>query len=363
MENGVKEHIKAAISTQQARIRRGKKVYSKEGHWAQASRYVTLAELYLQDADVNHSKAILLTCERAADEMDAYLREDYNVTDLLTTYVEGYKASIKVLLSYKTRDAIVLGIDLCERLGRRISAEKSDVNKNAAILEIALLNGALQSAQCAHKSAIESYELAERIMKMQIRSNDVVNANIRLARCYLQLVVEHVPLRSLEHYEAAMDCYLKAIYLYTNAICKEKKKTSIDSIFAIKHNFAEVFGQYRNARKHVIVPHRLDFGNDLPYFFKQMIDDDFDDLKRQAELLLSRGEPVTLAECVAALKTYEGALSSVLGYIERSEEKNNLLMMKKNCFALISDLLLENGEFYESKKYSDLTSNVFSGSL
>lgn len=195
-------------------------------------------------------------------------------------------------------------------------------------------------------------------MKMQIRSNDVVNANIRLAGCYLQLVVEHVPLRSLEHYEAAMDCYLKAIYLYTNAICKEKKKTSIDSIFAIKHNFAEVFGQYRNARKHVIVPHRLDFGNDFPYFFKQMIDDDFDDLKRQAELLLSRGEPVTLAECVAALIAYEGALSSVLRYIERSMEKNNLLTMKKNCFALISDLLLDKGDFYESKRYADLASSI-----
>lgn len=358
MENCAKDRIKAEISTQQARIRRGKKVYSKEGHWAQASRYVTLAELYLQDADVNHSKAILLSCERAADEMDAYLREDYNVTDLLTTYVEGYKASIKVLLSYKTRDAIVLGIDLCERLGRRISAEKSDVNKNAAILEIALLHGDLQSAKCAHESAIESYELAERIMKMQVRSNDAVNANIRLAGCYLQLVVEHVPLRSLEHYEAAMDCYFKAIYLYTNAICKEKRKISIDNIFDIKHNFAEVFGQYRNARKKVIVPRHLDFGNDFPYFFKQMIDDDFDDLKRQAKLLLSRDETVTITECVAALKTYEGALSSVLGYIERSVEKNNLLTMKKNCFSLISDLLLDKGDFYESKRYADLASSM-----
>lgn len=358
MENCVKEHIKAAISTQLARIRRGKKVYSKEGYWAQASRYVTLAELYLQDTGVNHNKAILLSCERAADAMDAYLREDYNVTDLLTTYVEGYKASIRVLLSYKTRDAIALGIDLCERLGRRISAEKSDVNKNVAILEIALLNGALQSAQCAHESAIESYELAERIMKMQIRSNDVVNANIRLAECYLQLVVEHVPLRSLEHYEATMDCYLKAICLYTNANCKEKKEISIDSIFAIKHDFADVFGQYRNASKHVIVLHRPFLGNDFPYFFKQMIDDDFDDLKKQAKTLLSRDETITITECVAALKTYEGALSSVLGYIERSEEKNKLLRMKKNCFTLISDLLLDKGDFYESKRYADLASSM-----
>ena len=148
-----------------------------------------------------------------------------------------------------------------------------------------------------------------------------------------------------------------------NAICNEKMKISVDSIFAVKHNFADVFGQFPNASKHIIVCDYCFCGNDAPQFYKQMIDSDFADLKEQAKILLSRDNTVTITECVAALKTYEGALSSVLEYIERSEEKNNLLEMKKSCFTQISDLLLENRDFYESKKYSDLASNVFSENL
>lgn len=347
----------------EAEIERGKKM-RKEHYLQQARSHIALAEIYLTDTTGKYGeKDILCACEKAVDYMDAFLRESYSVNDLLTTYVDGYKASIEVLLCVKTNDAIQLGIDLSERLGRSILAEKSDVNKNAAILEIALLQGALRSSQYDHKSAIDSYELAERIRKIQLRTNAVENADALLAECYLLLTVEHIESYSLEHYESAMDCYLKAINLYAKGICNTRIKSDIDDILSIKHVFARVFGQFPNARKHIFVDDHPFCGNDMPQICKLLIDSDFDDLKKQAKILLSRGKSITLTECVAALKTYERVLSRVLRNIECSEEENYLLKMKKNCFTLISDLLLENGDFYESKKYSDLASSTFSENI
>ena len=65
----------------EAEIERGKKM-RKEGYLQQAHTYITLAEMYLKDTSGKHGeKDIFAACEKIADYMDAYLREDYNVTD------------------------------------------------------------------------------------------------------------------------------------------------------------------------------------------------------------------------------------------------------------------------------------------
>ena len=126
-------------------IGRGRKA-RKESYLRQAHSQVALAEAYLKGTDGKHrEKDVLDACEKAIDYMDAFLREDYNVTDLLTTYVEGCKSAILVLLSVKSKTAMAKGIELCERFGGKITEEKSVEDKNDAILEIAKLLASLNA--------------------------------------------------------------------------------------------------------------------------------------------------------------------------------------------------------------------------
>lgn len=328
-----------------AKTNRGKRM-RKERYLNQAHSQIVLAEVYLKDTTGKHGeKDILYACEKAIDYMDAFLKEDYNVIDLLTTYVEGCKSAISVLLELKSQTALAKGIELCERFGNKITAEKSVEDKNDAILEIAQLLALLNAARNVHESAIEGFELVKRIQKIQFKRQKSRISRAMIAQSNLNLAAEHISTCDLNHYEKAMDCYIEAMTLFIED-CYNGKIRIIDALF-FNHSLKEAFDDsnsdcLHNARQGLV----------------SALHKDMMDFKVYISNLRNKNRALDLYECVEGLKKYSEMLDRIKE-LTGSNFKDSFFQKKNVCYLQISDLLLEMGDFYESKKYSDLAKQIF----
>lgn len=335
-------------------IGRGRKA-RKESYLRQAHSQVALAEAYLKDTKGKHrEKDVLDACEKAIDYMDAFLREDYNVTDLLTTYVEQCKAAISVLVGLNSKTLLTKGVELCERFGSKITAENSVEDKNDAILAIAQLLASLNSARCAHDSAIEYFELVKRVQGIQYRRNKSGITRAMIAQTNLSLAIEHIDKRDVEHYEKSMKYYIDAMVLFIEDCYKGKLRIE-DSLY-FDHSFKDAFdlddsfividGECNSAENPQSVLHK-EFS-----MFRSCICD-----------LRNKKRALDLQECVDGLIRYLEFLERIKELASWRFEDVFFLQKKEACYLQISNLLLEMGEFYESKRYSDLAKQLFSSNI
>ena len=70
-----------------------------------------------------------------------------------------------------------------------------------------------------------------------------------------------------------------------------------------------------------------------------------------------------LQDCVEGIKGYLEFLERIKELAGWRFEDVFFLQKKEACYMQISDLLLEMGEFYESKRYSDLAKRLFSSNI
>lgn len=338
----------------EAEIERGKKM-RKEHYLQQARSHIALAEIYMKDTSDQYDEMDILTaCEKAIDYMDAFLREDYNVTDLLTTYVEGCKAAISVLLGLKSKKVIARGIELCEKFGSKITEENSVEDKNEAILVIAQLLAALNSARAAHESAIEGFELVKRVQEIQFRRQKSGITKAMIAQSNLNLAIEHIGICDVGHYEKAMNCYIDAMILFVEDCYKGKLRIG-DSLY-FDHSFKEAFDE--ESSFNLIESLITSKENLIGALHKEMA-------KFKAYIcdLRNKYRALNLHECVEGLMKYSDTLDRIKKLAGWKFEDIFFLQKKESCYLQISDLLLELGEFYESKKYLDLAKQVFSSTI
>lgn len=331
------------------------KMAHKEGYLRDAKTQIELAETYLKDITGKYGeKDVFKACEKAIDYMDSFLQEDYNVTDLLTTYVEYCGAAISVLVSLKSKTLLTKSVELCERFGSKITEENSVEDKNDAILEIAQLLASLNSARCAHDSAIEYFELVKRVQGIQHRRNKSGITRAMIAQTNLSLAIEHIDKCDVEHYEKSMKYYIDAMVLLIEDCYKGKLRIE-DSLY-FDHSFKDAFDM-----DNLYI--EIDGKSNLEEESQSVLHKEFSMFRSYVCDLRNKKSSHDLQDCVEGLIMYLKFLERIKELAGWRFEDVFFLQKKESCYLQISDLLLEMGEFYESKRYSDLAKQLFSSNI
>lgn len=320
--------------------------------------------LVKQDNDDKENR-IIECCEKIAAEMDSFLELHYEPSELLSIYYVGYRTAIKRLMDLNTERTNTLALGYCKKATSNISGVKALGNINQTILEICEFAGELYSKLGEHEDAISCYEVAERIHRINLRQNPNPENEWNLSYCCSKLAKEHLAIPEAEHHEKAI-AYCNA-HIEISACLYEKSRT-IEDFNLLVHARGSLASALRKTGDLDVERKALQYRMETAKLINETQVSQ-NDLQRLLQLLwweysyivqvcVENENVFSLDEQIELFKNYVAALNRIVAETPEKIQSWGINKQLKKTYERLSGAYLDKGDFYESKKYTDLASEV-----
>lgn len=320
--------------------------------------------LVKQDNDDKEDR-IVECCEKIAAEMDSFLELNYEPSELLSIYYVGYRTAIKRLMDLNTERTNTLALDYCKKATSNISGVKALGNINQTILEICEFAGELYSKLGEHEDAISCYEVAERIHRINLRQNPNPENEWNLSYCCSKLAKEHLVIPETEHREKARAYCNEHIDISASLYEKSRTIEDFNLLIHARGSLASVLSktggldaerealQYRMETAKLINETRVS-QSDLQRLLQLL----WWEYSYIVQACVEKSNVLSLDEQIKLFENYVAALNRIIAEAPEKIQSWGINKQLKKTYQRLSDTYLDKGDFYESKKYTDLASGV-----
>ena len=363
---GTEEAIKNAISLQLWEIQHRQKDLSIYGYSSQESRYMNLIDLYRRLNAEDVDERIMECCKKVAVLMDTYITLEKDPRELVGTYFKGYMDLIKQLYEQKKTIMLNLALEYCKKITQKILPQKTILgNLNDVIMEISQMSGEIYSALDEHEDSAACFEIVAQIREINLAKGETTA--FWMSDCYSNLAKEYMQLQGDEYLNKAIECYEKVLRYRT--IIFEQKSTcdNFELLIFARDNLmnaklkAGLFSPMDVIRYKCDSVKLMEEKVAADSKMKNLIYSIRTAWQSIISFCLSCEGNIPIDTCIDAQKEY---LNVLIRIIDIATQDNDLrkrtahLKKLRECYLQLSDLLMENGDFHESKKYTDLASGV-----
>jgi len=332
---------------------------------SRASMYDRIMGLVEKQNGVDKADRIMEYCEKIAAEMDVFLKLNYEPAELLSIYYESYRMAIKRLMDVNTEKSNRLALDYCKKVTSKISGVKALGNINQTILEICEFAGEIYSKLGEHEDAISCYEVAERIHRINLRESQNPENEWNLSYCCSKLAKEHLTIPETEHLEKAMVYCTEHVGISTSLYEKSRTIEDFNLLVHARGSLASVLSKTggldaeRKMLQYRMETAKLINESQVPQ----------SDLQRLLQILwweysyivqacVEKENALSLDEQIELFENYVAALKRIVAEAPEKIQSWGINKQLKKTYMRLSDTYLDKGDFYESKKYADLASEV-----
>ena len=304
-------------------------------------------------------------CERIDTEMDAFLKLNYGLSELLTIYYESYYIAIEHLMDVNTVRTNTLALRYCKKVTSNISDAQALDNFNQTVLKLCELFGELYSRLDQHKDSINCYEIAMKIHRINLRDDATSENEWKLAYCCFKLADEHLTFQDEWHIEKAISYCETCLNLNSSIYDKSHSITDFNMLIRARNRMAIALSRSDGAdAKHKALRYRMETAKlinetrvtqkDLHGLLQLLLLE----YRYIVQICVENEDVFSLDEKIELFENYAAVLNRIVTEVPEKIQSWHINRKLKETYEKLSDAYSDKGDFYASKKYAELASRI-----